>query len=364
MADQMTRTLTKMGHEPTRLVAGERRRARPNRLNLQNAAATITEAAAVARAARRTRTDVVWLHTFGVPTLPALRTLVQVIAVRAIRRPIIVQLHAFALAKTVERAGPALRLLLRWIYRLSWRLVVLQPSDAAALRFVVGDDVAILPNWVEVPDKPRPLPLAPPFVVLFVGALVRRKGLVELIESMRLLEDLPILLRIVGGAGDDGLEFVAELRQQAMDLVTSGRLTFVGQAARSDVQAEIARAHLLVLPSRAEGIPVAVLEAMAQGRPVLVSDTGSMAEVVRATGSGAVLGSGEPSAIAETIRQLLVEPAALALKGRRGHQVAVEQFSSSTAQTWLAAILSSEIPWPSAAESETRLPTQGPTSQS
>ena len=340
MADQMTRTLTQMGHEPTRLVAGGRRRQRPNRLNIENVLAVLTEAAAVARAARRTRTDVVWLHTFGVPTLPATRTLVQVLAVRATGRPIIVQFHAFALAETVEHAGPAFRRLLRWIHRLSWRLIVLQPTDAAAMRSVVGDGVAILPNWTEVDVRPEPLPPAPPFVILFVGALVRRKGLVELIESMRLLEDLPIRLRIVGGAGDDGPEFAKELRHQAADLVTSGRVTFVGQATRSEVHAELASAHLLVLPSRSEGMPMAVLEAMAQGRPVLVGDTGDLAAVVRGHGWGIVIGSQKPAVLASALRAATGDGSRLPEQGRRGHQLSLDRFSEGPAADRLAEVLS------------------------
>lgn len=341
MADQMVRTLERMGHEPTRLVAGSRRRKRPNRLNVENVRAVLIEAVAVARAARRTEAEVVWLHTMGVPTLPAIRTLVQVLAVRAVGRRIIVEFHAFAIADQVARAGALQRAVLRLVGRLTSRLVALHRTDAEALRGHVGlDGVAILPNWVEVPPDPRPLPPWPPFTALFVGGLVERKGVPHLIEAMRLLDGVPLVLRVVGGAGDDGMRAAATLRHQAADLVQAGRVEFVGRLDEAGVRAELAQCHVFVLPSRAEGMPMAMLEALAEGRPVLVGDAGNMAEVVRETGCGAVLRAQEPVVIADALRNALLDPRRLADQGRQGHRAALDRFSGSNAAKLLATILS------------------------
>lgn len=340
LADQMVRTLKSMGHEPTRLVAGARLRKRPNRLNLENIRAVLTEAVAVAWTTRRTEADVVWLHTMGVPTLPAIRTLVQVLAVRAVRRRIIVEFHAFGVADQVAQARFLQRAVLRLVGRLSSRLVALHPGDADSLRTQIGTgDIVVLPNWVEVADEPTPLPPGPPFTAVFVGGLVERKGVSHLIKAMRLLADAPIHLRLVGGAGDDGEAAAVALRDAALDLAQAGRVRFVGELDASGVRSELRRAHLFVLPSRSEGTPMAMLEALAEGRPLLVGDAGNMAEIVRATGCGAVIASQEPAVIAEAIRELIGDPDRLADQGVRGHQAAVDRFSAAAASEALSKIL-------------------------
>lgn len=344
MADQMTRTLTEMGHDPTRLVAGARRREHPNRLNLENSLAVFTEAVTIARAARSRRSDVVWLHTFGIPTLPAIRTLVQVIAVRAVRRPVVVQLHAFALADRVETAGWILRSVLRTIGHLSRRLVVLQEADASPLRRILEPaQVAILANWVEVPDQPAPLPKGPPYRAVFVGGLVTRKGVPQLIEAMRLLDDLPIVLTIVGGPGDEGPSAAAAIERAGEDLVCSGTLRFAGQLDATGVRAELRAAHLFVLPSEAEGMPLAMLEAMAEGRPVVVSDAGNMASVVRGAACGFVLASTRAPDIADALRIALCDHKKFAALGAHAHRVALERYSVGAATGRMNEILEERL---------------------
>jgi len=339
-AEQMVRTLETMGHEPTRVVSGDRLRARPNCLNLENVLAVLSEAMTAGRAARANRADVVWLHTFGVPTLPALRALAQVLAVRAVRRPVIVQLHAFDLAGHVGRASILQRWVLRSLGRLSSRLVVLRAADAGALEACAPRaDVAILPNWVEVPPEPRPPPPGPPYVAVFVGGLIERKGVRQLIDAMRLLDDVPVRLRIVGGAGDEGEEAAAALRSSAADLVATGRVEFLGPLDPAGVRDALRGAHLFVLPSRAEGMPFSLLEAMAEGRPVLVGDAGNMAEIVRETECGDVLSSTDPVVIAGGIRSAFADLHRLADQGGRGHRAAVDRFSRATAAQALSKTL-------------------------
>lgn len=337
VADQMVRTLERMGHEPTRLVAGDRRRKRPNRLNLENVAAVIGEARAVRAAARTLGSDVVWLHSFGVPALPALRTLVQVIAVRSARRPVLVHFHAFALAEQITSGGTALRILLRACGRLSHRLVALHADDGRALqRF--GATV-VIENWIEVPDSPPALPTGPPSTLVFIGGLVTRKGLPSLLDAVRRLSDRDIALTVVGGPGDEGVEVAAEIEESAIDLVASGQVRFTGQLDRAGVTAALAAAQVFVLPSAAEGTPIALLEALAAGRAVVVSDVGSMGDIVSTTGCGTVLRETDPVAIAAAISPLVADRARLEAAGRAAYDVALSRFSETVAITGLTKVL-------------------------
>jgi glycosyltransferase involved in cell wall biosynthesis len=339
-ADEMADALRTMGHEVERLNAGERMRRRANHLNVENVRAVLGDARAVYRRARATGADVVWVHTFGVPVLPALRALALVGGARLAGSPAVVHFHAFGLERLVVEGGWRLRVLLRALERLASRFVAIHGEAATALRRAATRAVVhVLPNWVQVPEEVAALPPQPPLRAVFVGGLVRRKGVPQLLEAMRALDGEPVELRLVGGAGEDGEEALACLRAGADDLVVAGRVSFAGERDAAGVRAELRAAHLFVLPSEAEGMPIAMLEAMAEGRAVLATAAGNMRSVVEETGCGWVLADREPSTIAAHVRRLASDPGAVAVAASRARHAAVERFSAAARRREIDAIL-------------------------
>ena len=341
-ADEMARLLPALGVCAERLNAGERMRRRGGGLNLENVGAVVGDAAAVARRIRRGRADVVWIHTFGVPALPALRALAMVVAARVVGRPAVVHFHAFGLERFVAHGGRPLRAALRALSGLAAAMVVLHEDAAEALRGVgAGSRVHVLPNWVDVPDEASPLPPEPPLRAVFVGGLVRRKGAPQLLEAMRELGDVPVELHLVGGAGEDGPEALERLQAAAGDLVARGRVRFAGELGPAAVRAELRAAHLFVLPSEAEGMPISMLEAMAEGRAVLVSGAGNMRDLVDQTGCGWVLPDRQPATIAAFLRRIAGDSAALAEVSGRAWQAAADRFSRRAGGAGIEAVLES-----------------------
>lgn len=328
-ADQMARTLADRGYEVERASAGVKMRRRPNAVNLENVLAVFGDALVVARHARRSRTQLVWIHAMGVPFLPALRVLALVLGARLVGRPAVVRFHAFDLAGSVDRGGRPLRIVLRVIASQARWLVAEHDSAAAALLRATGSTkVQTLHNWVEVPGAPAPLPAMPPLRLVFVGGLVRRKGVHILIEAMRLMDDVAVELCLVGGAGEDGDAALEELVASAADLVGRGRLVIAGEKDAGGVRGELRRAHVLVLPSEAEGMPLAMLEAMAEGRAILVTGAGNMRAVIEDTGAGWVLSDREPRCIASAIRTIAADEPSLSAAGLRGYEAVLAMFSS------------------------------------
>lgn len=341
-ADEMAQTLPTFGHDTERVNAGEEMRRRANTLNGENMGAVLRDVAEVARRARRGGADVVWIHTFGVPTLPALRALAMVAAARVAGRAAVVHLHAFGLERTVATGGRSLRVALRALVALAHAVVVVHEQAAEAMRGIKGTaSIHVVNNWVEMADDVGALPPQPPLRLVFVGGLVRRKGVPQLIEAMRDLGDVAVELRLVGGPGEDGAAALSRLQAGAGDLVATGRVGFAGELDASGVRAELRAAHLFVLPSEAEGMPIAMLEAMAEGRPVLVTDAGNMRSVVDETGCGWVLPDRRPTTIAACVRRIVGDPTALAAASAGARQAAAARYSASTQRHQIDAILAS-----------------------
>jgi glycosyltransferase involved in cell wall biosynthesis len=149
-----------------------------------------------------------------------------------------------------------------------------------------------------MPSIPPPSSILRDYGV-YVGRLSREKGLAVLLEALSLAGDPPF--RIVG----DG-----PLRAELVDL--SARLglkgtVFTGRLHPATVARLVSESRFLIMPSLCEeNAPLAVLECMAAGRPVLVSDKGGLPELLE-TGGGLSFQPGDTRSMAESMRLLLVD---------------------------------------------------------
>ena len=154
-----------------------------------------------------------------------------------------------------------------------------------------GYRVQLIPNGVDVcrfrPQSSEgptdtPSPWSGPAVV-FAGRLVEGKGLLELLEAWpRVVRDVPQSHLVILGSGP--LE--AEIRGRAAVTSVGGSVHLMGEM--SDVRPYLRTAAAFVLPSRAEGLPNAMLEAMAMGLPCVATRIGPIVEMA-ADGKEALL---------------------------------------------------------------------------
>ncbi|MEO7556252.1 MAG: glycosyltransferase [Acidimicrobiales bacterium] len=147
-------------------------------------------------------------------------------------------------------------------------------------------------------------------VVLTVARVVPQKGLQDIIDALGLLpEDIHLL--VAGSMANHG--HAEALRDRSRRLGISDRVHLLG--ARSDVTDLLSACDAFVLASHYEGFGIALAEAMAAGRPCAVSDIEPFKALVDHHTTGLVFPAGSPSAIADSIRAILDDPAAARAMG-------------------------------------------------
>jgi glycosyltransferase involved in cell wall biosynthesis len=152
-------------------------------------------------------------------------------------------------------------------------------------------------------------------LVMAVGNLLPSKGHVHLIEAARLLATcFPGLRVAIVGRPEEAEPMVrAAIAENGLE----GRVTLLGQ--RRDVAALLAAADLFTLPSLWEGLPLALLEAMAAGRPVVATAVGGVPYVLKDGETGRLVAPGDVPGLAAAMGDLLDDPAEarrLALAGQ------------------------------------------------
>lgn len=207
---------------------------------------------------------------------------------------------------------------------------ILAPSQFAADRHReagISRPIRVMPSFTDfspsAPTVPSPSGVGGPFV--YAGRLVRSKGIEQLLEAFALR---PSLSLVVVGDGPLG----PALRTQYQDAT---HITFAGEIPHSDMPALFERAMAVVIPSWGpEVFPLAVLEAMVCGAPVIVRRAGGSAEAVERTGGGLVYDA--PEELLPLIDRLCGDPvlrATLSARARAGTR------SDYLEQTWMDAYL-------------------------
>lgn len=141
-------------------------------------------------------------------------------------------------------------------------------------------------------------------IALTVGRLAPLKGLDYLLEAWKTVAaTIPDVTLVIVGNGD--LE--TDLKAQATALGLDGRVVFAGF--RTDIPALLARADLFVLSSLWEGLPMAAIEAMAAGCPVVATAVGGTPEVVEHGNTGLLTSPRDADALAAAIFRLLSDHA-------------------------------------------------------
>jgi glycosyltransferase involved in cell wall biosynthesis len=238
--------------------------------------------------------------------------------------------HAGAFADWFDGLPAPARPVVAWLLRAD-RVVVLAAASREVYTARLGlpeDRVVVLTNPVEwpatVPDRD---PRAETIGALFLGRLIDRKGVFDLVDALAGLHAAHRSRLRVTLAGHGDADAVRHAVTAArLDGVVDVR-TWIGPDERDEL---LAAAQILLLPSWWEGLPMSVLEGMAWGLCPVVTPVGGLATLVRDGDNGVVVPVGDPPALTAALDKLLSDDEVRARTGARARE-AVRAFG---AEAW------------------------------
>lgn len=179
-----------------------------------------------------------------------------------------------------------------------------QGLKALAEGFDNNVDIKIVPNGVDIVrfELKSDLDWDPP-KLLWVGRLVYQKGLDILFDALGDLKELPWTLKLVG----DGPQRY-DLEKIAVKKEIADRIEYLGWLGRDDLSRHYGDSNLFVFPSRHEGMPNAVLEAMASGLPVIATRIAGNEELIIPGKTGLLVPPGDTDALKDALSGLLPDP--------------------------------------------------------
>jgi N-acetylglucosaminyl-diphospho-decaprenol L-rhamnosyltransferase len=214
--------------------------------------------------------------------------------------------------------------------------LVVVPSRAVAEDLGAGVQAVVIHPGVDVEWLQADRPPAEPPEVLLLGALVDWKRPDLALEAVALARQRrrELRLRVVGAPLDgNGAGLLKRLRERASQSDLAGAVEFSGAVA--DPRHELARATCLLHCALREPFGLAVVEALATGRPAVVPATGGPAEIVDQS-CGILYTPGDPAAAADAVLELLADPERAQRMGQQGAARARESFDRRRTRRELA----------------------------
>jgi glycosyltransferase involved in cell wall biosynthesis len=222
-------------------------------------------------------------------------------------RPYIVHLHGAQFADFYgKEAGPLARRAIRSTFAHASVVIALsQEWRERVLRICPSTAVEVLHNAVPIPDMARARRSASSApTLLFLGHLSPHKGIYDLVRAFaNVAQRFPQARLVLGGVGQ-----VDELRQLAAQLNVAQRVACPGWLNAQDKNVALATSTIFILPSYDEGMPMALLEAMSWGLPVIATPVGGVPQVIEPEVNGLMIDPGDIDSLTRALTRLLQDP--------------------------------------------------------
>ena len=282
---------------------------------------------------QETNIEIVHIHTAS--GLSFWRYSVFIYLSKRARKKVLLHIHGAAFKEFFYSANSIKKHLITRIIRKTDALVALSEHWRSFFASIVPDSRQyVVVNTVKIPDinmvehvhsKGKRKQTS----ILFFGLLVKRKGLVELLKALpHLLERQCLRLVVAGGFIPGEEELVEDLKSAAETY--GDRLDVKIDVPSEEKDTLFLDADIFILPTHAEGLPIALLEAMSFGLPVVTTPVGAIPEVVKDGKNGFLMAPGDAVALTEKIIYLLDHPETRKNMGKNNIQKIKKHFSHNS----------------------------------
>ncbi|MDJ0270073.1 MAG: glycosyltransferase family 4 protein [Aigarchaeota archaeon] len=232
----------------------------------------------------------------------------------------ILTIHGIYSRQVILLHGGAVGRAAGWLERraIKWAdAVTVVSREAAEAYSAMGFEVAHIPNAIDLKKLPSDgIRMGAPQVA-YVGRLSREKGVDTLIKAAQLVGRARFII-VGSGPAEEGL------RRAAHNL---DNVTFLGAMSRWEAQRIIRGSDIFVLPSRAEGLSTALLEAMAMRTPVVATNVGGNVELVSHMKTGLLVEPDSPQQLAEAINTLLDDKELASRMAEEAYSLILREYS-------------------------------------
>jgi len=277
----------------------------PGAATMANVRLALRHTWAVWRRARRVH--LVHLNLAPAPVLPLLRAIALSLAARLGGARVILHAHTGRLEACLH--SRLYRLLFPLALRVADRVVVVsRPAELVARQF--GGNVVRLENGVDPIEFEADVRGTDPVLLVFVGTVCERKGLIDLRDALVRLgqcEGTGRSLRVVL-AGDGAQEGPGAFERVKEAYRGMPGVEFPGRLSRQAIVHLLEEANIFCLPSHWEGFPLSLLEAMAAGVAVIATSVGDVSEMLDGGRAGVLVPAHDVDRLAGAIHRLAMDP--------------------------------------------------------
>jgi glycosyltransferase involved in cell wall biosynthesis len=256
------------------------------------------------------------------------RDVIYLLIARALNRKIVFQKHGGPLPQKFFSGYPLLASLLKSVLKYTDVIILLGFEEEKSYKqFVPDARIEVIPNAIDaraLTSEPLSHDKHAPLQLIYLGRLVRSKGIFEVLDALASLIKQGRDLRLtIGGIGPEAVH----LRERVINLGLDGQVVFAGLVS-GEIKDKLWReSHVFVFPTYHEGLPYSLLEAMAAGAVPIITPVGAIPDVMHDEVHGVFIKSKDPSALACAIAMLDDDRLKLARMSEAGRKRVLENYT-------------------------------------